>query len=240
MNVLAEAQRVLAAEMQAFEADRLRYAPGLKPFIAEHGLEALVAKAWELMRDKGETHFGRPLGYPFHHGLRVAQNARWLSDQDELRGAEIDRVALFAAAVFHDVSHVDRDDNHQAEGAQVVSRELSGLLTPERVELVVQLVLHSDSHEPALDRVEAQILYDANTLDLHGAMYMWRAVAFAGAAALPMEQGIVALRETMATHQAWAEKVHFGATREALRAKSEEEERVLDALEREAGMKGDG
>ena len=236
MNVLPQARKVLASEMEAFERDRLRYQPSLKPFVEQHGLAPLVEAAWRLMCRHGEAELGRPTGYPFFHGTRVASAALWLADSRELERADVDRVALFAAALFHDVSHVARQDNHPVAGARVVHEELAHLLPPAQHELVEQLVLHSDDPSGTLDRVESKILYDANALDLHGAVYWWRAAAFSGAQALPVEQALVALAATLATHREWAAKVHFQTTRDALRRKASEEELHLAALAGELGM----
>lgn len=234
MNVLPQAREVLMREAQAFEEDRLRYQPGLKPFVEEHGLAPVVAKAWELMAPLGETHFGRPRGYPFFHGTRVASSALWLAETEELR--EVDRVALFVAALFHDVSHADRDDDHQATGAQLVGEALSDLLPADRLALVCQLIRHSDDPASSFGRVESRILYDANTLDLQGAVYWWRAAAFAGAQAVAPEQALIALGETMETHREWIDKVHFDATRKALAGKAKAEDAILKALAQELGM----
>ncbi len=237
MNVLAEALKVLAAEKAAFESDRLRYAAPLRAFVEEHGLDPVVAKGWELMKDKGEREFGRARGFPFFHGLRVARHALWLAEQPELQDADIDQPALFVAALFHDACHVSRDDDHPAEGAELMRRELAGLLDAPRLERAAELVRRSDDADAARDCVEAQVLYDANTLDLHGAAYIWRAIAFAGAAGLPAAQALIALRETLETHRAWIEKTHFEAARAALAEKSREEDRILAALEREIGLR---
>ena len=234
MNVLPQARKVLMREAQAFEGDRLRYQPRLKPFVEEHGLGPAIDKAWQLMAPLGETHFGRPRGYPFFHGTRVASTALWLADAEELR--EINRVALFTAALFHDVSHADRDDDHQTAGAQLVSEALSGLLPADRLELVCQLIRHSDDPASTFDRVETKILYDANTLDLQGAVYWWRAAAFAGAQAAVPEQVLIALAETMEVHREWIDKVHFDATRRVLAEKAAAEDAILEALVGELGM----
>ena len=236
MNVLPQARKVLMREAQAFEGDRLRYQPGLKPFVEEHGLEPVIDKAWQLMAPLGETHFGRPRGYPFFHGTRVASKALWLADCEELRDTEVDRVALFSAALFHDVSHADRDNDHQAAGAQLAAEALSGLLPSDRLELACQLIRHSDDPASTFERIESKILYDANTLDLQGAVYWWRAAAFAGAQAAAPEQVLIALAETLETHREWIDKVHFDATRKALAEKAAAEDAILDALAQELGI----
>ena len=234
MNVLPQAREVLMREAQAFEGDRLRYQPGLKPFVEEHGLAPVVEKAWQLMAPLGETHFGRPRGYPFFHGTRVASSSLWLADAEELR--EVDDVALFTAALFHDVSHAERDDDHQATGAQLVGEALSGLLPADQLELVCQLIRHSDDPSTTFERIESKILYDVNTLDLQGAVYWWRVAAFAGAQAVAPEQALIALAETMETHREWIDKVHFDATRKALAEKAAAEDAILKALARELGV----
>ena len=236
MNVLPQARDLIAKETAAFERDRLRYQPELRPFVDQHGLAELVETAWRLMCQHGEVELGRPAGYPFFHGMRVARAALWLADSPELEHEDLDRVALFAAALFHDVSHVERDDNHRVTGARIVRDELAGFLPQAQLDLAAELVLHSDNANATLDRTESRILYDANTLDLHGAIYWWRAAAFSGAQALPMGPALVALAATMATHREWAEKVHFQSTRDALRSKSSEEELHLAALAAELGV----
>lgn len=233
MDVVAIAWRVAPREYKAWLAEPLRYTPELVEFVATHGLEPVVRLALHHSRPP-DPRLGRPPGYGWQHGLRVARHALRLADSEELAGRAIDRVALFVAALWHDLTHTGADDAHQTSGAELARTHLAGHLPPETLAKVVPWIAHSDrtDGDPEL---EQRLLWDANALDLHGLMFVVRGFGHGAANGVPPEVMVAVYNAVQESHHAWIERAWFETTRRWMRARARREVAFMRAFAAEIG-----
>ncbi|MCC7493008.1 MAG: hypothetical protein IT204_11690 [Fimbriimonadaceae bacterium] len=232
MDVLRLAAAQIAADLTAWQADPLHFAADLRPFVSAHHLAPLVRRAVEVAVAPAPG-LGRPAGYAWQHGLRVARQALRLAAAEDL-SARIDAPALFVTALWHDLAHTQAGDGHQLAGAALAARELPAWLPPEQVNRIARWIAASDEPQQAW-LPEQQLLWDANALDLHGALFIARSLSYLAAQGLPPELAPGAYEALAPAHAAWREQAFFETTRRDLAQRAAAEGAYLEALRRELG-----
>ncbi|NUP99595.1 MAG: hypothetical protein HUU35_07050, partial [Armatimonadetes bacterium] len=92
----------------------------------------------------------------------------------------------------------------------------------------------AESDRPGADlELEQKILWDANALDLHGAMFVVRGLSYAGVQGIPPEVLAAVFGAVEGTHRQWSEAAHFETTRRWLRARAATESEFLRRLAEE-------
>jgi len=136
----------------------------------------------------GVSPLGRVDTFLFDHSVRVMHVAERLSRCPEVRAWRIDRLALSAAALFHQAATVRLDEERRtstvyaaatmsAQDVKEYSAELAGArlhrFLPARQRELVQEVIRR-AHDASADIPEARLLSDADSLDDIGALGVWR------------------------------------------------------------------
>lgn len=112
-----------------------------------------------------------PFRSRFHHTIRVLHWCFRLSEEEN----DIDKEALYTAAIFHDIGYTDRDnENHANRSCQAfLEYARTQHMAPELVEKVADMIAkHSDKgllKEPDTSK-ELILLMEADLLDEEGAM----------------------------------------------------------------------
>lgn len=112
-----------------------------------------------------------PFRSRYHHTIRVLHWCFRLAEEE----AELDKEALYTAAIFHDIGYTDRDNGTHAERSCQAFLEYAKTqnMAPELVEKVADMIAkHSDKtllREPDTSR-ELILLLEADLLDEEGAM----------------------------------------------------------------------
>lgn len=229
MNLLAQARQAVIDEQAAWDTDPLRYQPALRSFLAAHDLAWLPPWA-QSVAVVAEPGLGRPPGYPWQHGLRVAAHALRLMDAlAETEEPVPDRIPVVIAAIGHDLTHRGEGDQHQRSAAELVERELRERLPAATLATVVRWIADSDRLGSDLE-LGQQVLWDANALDLQGAMFVVRALTWAGANGLPPEVLLAVFGDLNPFHAAWIDRAHFAVTRDWLREHAAAERAFIDRL----------
>ncbi len=149
-------------------------------------IEPIIAIAREVL--VGVSPLGRVDTFLFDHSVRVMRVAERLSRCREVREWRIDRLALAAAALFHQAATVRLDEERRtstvyaaatmsAQDVKEYSAELAGdrlqsLLPARQVELVQEVIRRA--HDAGAEIPEARLLSDADGLDDIGALGVWR------------------------------------------------------------------
>jgi uncharacterized protein len=123
----------------------------------------------------------------FDHVLRVMKNARWLGEQ---LGADLEVVE--AAALLHDVQGANPADagrrrDHEQASAAFAREVLKAEHWPaERIEAVCHCIeAHRFRSKIKPQTLEAQILFDADKLDVSGAYGLARTLGYAVQGGMP-------------------------------------------------------
>jgi len=122
----------------------------------------------------------------FDHVLRVMRSAEEIGEE---LGADLE--LLRAAALLHDAAGADPRENraqHERASADFAREVLANEgWPPDRIEAVVECVLsHRYRGKQRPDSLEAQILFDADKLDVVGAFGVARTLGYAMQAGQPM------------------------------------------------------
>ena len=149
-------------------------------------IQALIDIARDVL--VGTSPLGRQDTFLFDHSLRVMRVAERLSRSREVRPWRIDRLAMGAAALFHQAATVRLEEERRtstayaaatmsaedikAYSAELAGDRLRGLLPARQLELVQEIVRRA--HDPTVRLNEALILADADSLDDIGALGVWR------------------------------------------------------------------
>jgi HD superfamily phosphodiesterase len=136
----------------------------------------------------GTSPLGRQDTFLFDHSVRVMRVAERLSRSAEVRPWRIDRLAMAAAALFHQAALVRLEEERRtstvyaaatmsAEDVKAYSAELAGdrlrsLFPARQLELIQEIIRRA--HDSTVRLSEALILSDADSLDDIGALGVWR------------------------------------------------------------------
>ena len=121
-----------------------------------------------LYADGGSSH-------DFDHVLRVTRLAERIA---HVEGADL--AIVRTAALLHDIAESSGRRDHHARGA-AMAREILAGQPPEFVDAVAHAIeAHRFRSEPAPRTLEAQVVFDADKLDITGAIGVARAFAYAG------------------------------------------------------------
>ncbi|MFW5968372.1 MAG: HD domain-containing protein, partial [Persicimonas sp.] len=149
--------------------DQTEFVEAVRPLVDHRWLEPTVALLDETMRDSASHDFG--------HLLRVINNADRIARGESERGAEVDREALMAAALLHDLVDLPKDDperhlasRRSAEEAVAHYEDVANF-DDERLSTIEHAIsAHSFSAGIPAETLEAKILTDADRLDALGAL----------------------------------------------------------------------
>lgn len=112
-----------------------------------------------------------PFRSRYHHTIRVLHWCFRLTEEE----TEIDKEALYIAAIFHDIGYTDRDNENHAERSCYAFREYAKKenMSMKFIDKVADMILyHSDKSrikKPETSR-ELVLLMEADLLDEEGAM----------------------------------------------------------------------
>jgi len=136
---------------------------------------------FEKLREKAKGYFKDGDGHGFDHVERVYNMAIKISE-----GEDVDMDVVRAAALLHDVARSKEDDDsdlcHADEGAKMAVDILREMDFPEdKIEKVVHAILvHRYSKGMKAESREAEIIQDADRLDVLGAIILTRVFARCG------------------------------------------------------------
>jgi len=146
----------------------------------------LRAGFFEKLREKAMEYFESGDGHGFDHVERVYNNVLDIS-----KGEEVDMDIVKAAALLHDVARSREDELnvcHAEEGAKMAAEILEEIGFPiEKIDAVVHAILvHRYSKGLKAETREAEILQDADRLDVLGALIVGRVFEKAGKNGTPI------------------------------------------------------
>lgn len=127
--------------------------------------------------------------YRYHHSLRVFKICKRFLNMTWLKKLEIDREALLAAAILHDIGKVirinenreivgseDEGRPHDKVGGEIVGKLIGDFCDRKFVSKVAKII--RGHHGRNVTEIESKVIHDADILDNRGILALWRAISF--------------------------------------------------------------
>ena len=184
----------------------------------------------------------------WEHSARVALTAQHIASLPMVRSQGPDEPAIVAAALYHNAGWVTRflegtidrievllgslsEVDHE-QGAALMRRSLTGLLSKESMDLAAQAI--RGIRDRGSELIEAQVVAEADNLQEFGVVSLWPAIR-RGAVDGKAVQSVLETWRRKKEYQFWTARLNdsfrFEPVRELARHRLEKFERLLEELE---------
>jgi len=138
-------------------------------------IEKIEQVACDSMAGRKELREREP-GWLYYHGRRTAKIAMWLCEELDLN---VDRDAVYAGALFHDIGK--GSESHNEIGVAITRELLNDLCTSGELDIICDIVRNHNQREHSSSwSVAVRIVQDADLIDHVGPIVPWLAFYWSG------------------------------------------------------------
>ena len=180
--------------------------------------------------------------YRFHHLKRTHRYVNELVERPEIKQKDFDLRVLEVATLFHDIGRkediedgfldpIEAHEGHAEKGEKIVEGFIDDILSENKVKEVKKII---DNHHSDTEKVETQILQDADKLGFFGPLNIWRMIHYASDKERELEETFEYFwTEGRRKKQEKLESLNFECSKRIARRRLQRFEEMMNTIEEE-------